>query len=431
MVIFSIFITLIFLYSLVSAKIERSILTAPIVFTGAGILALDLLPELHEWKADLPVLLHIAEAGLVLLLFTDASRTDLQLLSSIRKLPVRLLSTGMLLTILLGALCALVLFPSFSIWEAGILAAILAPTDAGLGQIIVNSPKVPMRIRQALNVEAGLNDGLSVPFLLFFIGLVVKATEDHSLSLGRFIIEQLGYGAGIGIGIGLVGGGLLALARRKEWIAESFLQLGVVALPLLCALASETAAASMFIAAFVAGLAVQVGFKEAGKHAVEFTEEWGQILNLSVFFLFGILTARRWHQFNGALVAYAVLSLTVVRMVPVAIALIGTRLSRTTVLFMGWFGPRGLASIVLALVYLEEAPNHPRTSAIELAVMVTVLLSIFAHGLSALPGISLYTSSIAHLSPDAPEFKYGRPQADVEQPPLAAATHKETTDEPR
>ena len=140
-------------------------------------------------------------------------------------------------------------------------------------------------------------------------------------------------------------------------MAESFQQLGVVALPLLCVVASEAVGASMFIAAFVAGLAVQVGFKEAGKHSVEFTEEWGQLLNLSVFFLFGLLVARDWQHFTAALVLYAVLSLTVVRMLPVAIALMGTRLSRATVLFMGWFGPRGLASIVLGLVYLEHGTH--------------------------------------------------------------------------
>ena len=171
-------------------------------------------------------------------------------------------------------------------------------------------------------------------------------------------MEQLGYGALVGVGIGLAGGWLLGWVRRKQWMAESSQQLGVVALPLLCMLASEAAAASMFIAAFVAGLAVQVGFKEAGKHSVEFTEEWGQLLNLSVFFLFGLLVARDWQQFNWSHVLYAVLSLTVVRMLPVAIALIGTRLSRATVLFMGWFGPRGLASIVLGLVYLEQGTHR-------------------------------------------------------------------------
>jgi NhaP-type Na+/H+ or K+/H+ antiporter len=177
----------------------------------------------------------------------------------------------------------------------------------------------------------------------------------------------------------------------------------VVALPLFCVLASEATGASMFIAAFVAGLAVQVGFKEAGLHSVEFAEEWGQLLNLSVFFLFGLLVARDWQDFTVAHVLYAVLSLTVVRMLPVALALIGTRLNWATVLFMGWFGPRGLASIVLGLVYLKQETHSPGEPTIRLAVMVTVLLSIFAHGLRALPGIHLYAAKIATLDASAPE----------------------------
>jgi NhaP-type Na+/H+ or K+/H+ antiporter len=406
-----IFIVLILLYSLVSKRIERTILTAPMVFAGAGMLVLFVVPSLREQQANLEVFMRAAEIGLVLLLFTDASRTDLQVLKSIRNLPARLLSVGMLLTILLGALGALVVFRQLSVLEAGILAAILAPTDAGLGQIIVNSPRVPMKIRQALNVEAGLNDGLSVPFLLFFIALAGSGAEGQEASLSIFILEQLGYGALIGVGIGLVGGLLLGLAHRKDWVAEPWQQLGLVALPLLCALASEPTGASMFIAAFVSGLAVQVGFKEAGKHSAEFTEEWGQLLNLAVFFLFGLLVAKAWPQFNQTHLLYAVLSLTVVRMLPVTIALWGTRLSRATVLFMGWFGPRGLASIVLGLVYLEHALHGEGVHTIILAVMATVFLSIFAHGLSAAPAMDIYARRIAALDASASE-REGENKAD-------------------
>ena len=341
---------------------------------------------------------------MVLLLFTDASRTDLNVLRSIGNLSIRLLSAGMLLTILFGAVAARLVLPHLSIWEAGILAAVLAPTDAGLGQIIVNSPRVPMLIRQTLNVEAGLNDGLSVPFLLFFIALAAARIEGPAASLTQFIVEQLGYGVLVGGGIGLIGGWLLDLARRREWMAESFLQIGVVALPLLCLVVSKMVNGSAFIAAFVAGLTTQIGFKEAGKHSVEFAEEWGQLLNFAVFFLFGLAALRALPQFSLALALYAVLSLTVVRMVPVAIALIGTRLSLASVVFMGWFGPRGLASIVLGLVYLEQEIHLPGEATIRLAVIGTVLLSIFAHGLSATPGIGLYQRRIASLDPAAPDF---------------------------
>lgn len=175
-----------------------------------------------------------------------------------------------------------------------------------------------------------------------------------------------------------------------------------VALPLLCALASEAVGASMFIAAFVAGLAVQIYFKKAGKHSVEFAEESGQLINLSVFFLFGLFVARAWEEFEPSHFVYAVVSLTVVRMAPVALALLGTGLSWATVLFMGWFGPRGLASIVLGLVYLQGADSAVGET-IRLAVMATVLLSIFVHGLSAKPGIGWDARAVADLGADAPE----------------------------
>ena len=404
MTLLAIFLALVLVFSLVSARVGRTILTPPILFTAAGAVVHWITAELgvHEGNAD--TFLALAEVGLVLLLFTDASRTDLRLLSNIRALPARLLGPGMLLTLVLGALAALVVFRQLTIWEAGILAAILAPTDAGLGQIIVSSPRVPLKIREALNVEAGLNDGLSVPFLLFFIALAgSELSGGTEASLHEFIWEQLGYGAIVGLAIGLVGGWLLGLAHRHHAVSAAWSQLGVVVLPLLCLVASEEVGASMFIAAFVGGLAVQVFFRQAGKHAIEFTEEWGQILNLSVFFLFGMVAARAWPQLTAAHWAYPALSLTVIRMLPVAVALLGTGLSRATVMFMGWFGPRGLASIVLALVYLEHHAEHPGESTIRLAAIATVMLSIFLHGLTARPGIDLYAKAVAKLAPSAPE----------------------------
>ena len=406
------FVALVFFHALVSGRLERTIVTAPMVFTGAGMAAFFCLPELRDRQPSLELWLQVAEAGLVLLLFTDASRTDLRVLKNIRNLPVRLLSTGMLLTVLLGALSALVVFPQFSLWEAGILAAILAPTDAGLGQIIVNTPRVPLKIRQALNVEAGLNDGLSVPFLLFFMALGGGGAAGEHTRLTQFIIEQLGGGTLVGLGIGGGGGWLLGVARRRNWMAHAWVQLGVATLPVLCLLVSERLGASMFIAAFVAGLTVQAGFKGVVKESFEFTEECGQLFNLSVFFLFGLLVARAGPQFQTRHVVYAILSLTVVRLLPVAIALIGTRLSRATILFMGWFGPRGLASIVLGLVYLEQHTHQAGESTIRLAVMATVLLSIFAHGLSALPGMDLFARTLRALPPAAPELEAQAP-ADI------------------
>lgn len=398
-----VFFAVLFVYSLASRRLERTVVTAPIVFTVAGMLMFPSLAGILRAGGTPNILLHVAEIGLVLLLFTDASRTDLKVLHSIRNLPARLLSTGMLLTILLGAVVGKLVFPQLSIWEAGILSAILAPTDAGLGQIVVTSPRVPVRIRQALNVEAGLNDGLSVPFLLLFAALSVAHIHGPGRSLVHFIVGQLGIGVLVGLAIGLPGGWLLDMAYRAKWMTEPYRQIGVVTLPLLCLLVSDLTGASMFIASFVAGLAVQIRFKEAGQHSVEFAEEWGQFVNLGVFFLFGMAVVRDWSRLTMASWGYALLSLTVVRMVPVAVALIGTHLSAASVVFMGWFGPRGLSSIVLGLVYLEQQVHMPGEHPLRYAITATVAMSIFAHGLTAVPGIDLYARRVALLDPATPE----------------------------
>jgi NhaP-type Na+/H+ or K+/H+ antiporter len=403
MILISIFTFLVFIYSLLSKKLEKTVITAPILFCAAGILIYFYNPVREEMSIDMKNLLTIAEVGLVMTLFTDASHVNGKILKRNKYMPVRLLTTGLLLTIVFGTLAALVVFSKLNIWEAGILAAILAPTDAGLGQVIVNSPKVPERIRQSLNVEAGLNDGISVPFLMFFIALSLSGSEGAGSVLTRFVLEQLGLGTLVGIAIGFFGGILLAIASRKEWMSASMQQLGLISLPFFCVLVSEPIGASMFIAAFVAGLAVQIKYKEAAVHSVEFTEGWGQLLNYFVFFLFGLFVARVWGNFDFTMVIYAVISLTIVRMIPVAIALKGLKLSKYTILFMGWFGPRGLASIVLGLVYLEQETNSGGESIVKLAVMVAVLLSIFAHGLTTLPGINLYAKKLATLDEKSPE----------------------------
>lgn len=401
MVISSVFVILVLFYSLISDRLKKTIVTPPILFAVAGILLVLAVPGLREMEVERESFLLLAETGLVMLLFTDASHIDFKNLRSREKLSIRLLSIGMLLTILLGAMAARLIFPQLSLWEAGILAAILAPTDAGLGQVIVQSSRVPLSIRQSLDVEAGLNDGLSVPFLLFFIDVSQKGIDGGGAIFGRFVFEQLGLGALAGGAIGLIGGALLGLAHRKGWMAKSVQQLGLVTLPILCILACKPVGGSMFIAAYIAGMTVKIGFNDAGAHCTEFTEGWGQLFDYFIFFFFGLIVVFSFRHFSFAHVLYAILSLTVVRMLPVALAMIGTRLSSATVLFMGWFGPRGLASIVLGLVFLEAEASLPGEETIKLAVIVTVMLSIIAHGFSALPGINWYERKVKALDGNA------------------------------
>lgn len=404
MVITAIFVAILFAYALVSKKLEKTPFTAPIIFTAAGA-ATQLFLAQAQMQAPVDrigqdIFLKIAELGLVLLLFIDGSRISYDFKGGLFSLPGRLLSAGMLLTILFGLIAALLLFGELSVWEAGILAAVLAPTDAGLGQAIVSNKKVPRKIREALNVEAGLNDGLSVPFLLFFIAMAEGSSEASFL---KFFVEQFGYGCAIGIVVGMGGSELYRFARTNDWMSPECRQIAFAALPIMCMIASEATGASMFIAAFVAGLAVRRKGEDSIPHqSATFAEHWGQLINLAVFFLFGILAAGQLPNLKPIHFVYAALSLTVVRMLPVAIALSGTRLTPATIGFMGWFGPRGLASIVLGLVYLEHT-GEVHEAIIHLCVVATVFTSILMHGFTAKPGSDRYAARVARLPPTAPE----------------------------
>jgi len=230
------------------------------------------------------------------------------------------------------------------------------------------------------------------------------ASSEGGVSLTGFIGEQLGYGVLIGAAVGLGGGRLLQRATRAPKVSPPFIPRAVVMLPVFCMIVSDALGASMFIAAFVAGLALQSTFPRARGHAVDFAEQWGQLFNLSVFFLFGLLVDRVGGQLGLIHFAYAALSLTVVRMLPVAVSLAGSALSGPTKLFMGWFGPRGLASIVLGLVVAHHEIGTAGEPTIHQAVVATVLLSIVLHGLSAQRGISWYESRVAALPKGAPEI---------------------------
>jgi NhaP-type Na+/H+ or K+/H+ antiporter len=401
----AIFIILIFLFTLVSKRIERTIITAPMIFTIGGVGVHLLLPKLAELETHNETILLIAELTLALLLFTDATHIDLHKLLKETTLPLRLLGIGMPLTILAGTITAKLLFPDFPIWEAALLAVILSPTDAGLGQVVVKSRLVPDRIRQALGVEAGLNDGLTMPFFSLFIGLAVALETYPPGSWVIYTVEQIGFGFMVGLVTGWAGGWLLGEAEKRGWIQNPLLQLGLLALALSCYGAAGLIGGNGFIAAFIGGLLVKRGFEDARSHAADFSEAWGQLLNFFVFFIFGMIAAAIIPGTDGVIFLFAVLSLTIIRMLPVGIAMIGTRLNVATVMFLGWFGPRGLASIVLGLIFLEREAHLSSETLIIKAVTATVLLSIFAHGVTALPGMKWYARKVEELDEDAPEVQ--------------------------
>ena len=401
-----VFAAVVFAFALVSRRLEGTVLTAPIVFVAAGAILGPAGFELVKFGLDDHTVLLLAEITLALVLFTDAARINLSALRQSEGLPIRLLGIGMPLTIGLGTFVAALLLTDFTFWEAAIVGTVLAPTDAALGQAVVNNPRVPVRVRQALNVEAGLNDGLSVPFLALFLTLAVAEEELQPASYWiRFATEQIGRGALVGVGVGLVGGWLVSRASQRGRMTDSFQRLALLALALIAWALADQIGGNGFIAAFVGGLAVGPTVERVGERLIRFTEAEGQLLNLSVFFIFGVLVIGLLQPLSWEVILYALLSLSVIRMLPVGISLIGTHLRSISVLFMGWFGPRGLASIVLGLIVVEEAPMLGGRDQIEAVVALTVLLSVLLHGVTAAPLSAMYARQVEGMAGDAPEKK--------------------------
>jgi NhaP-type Na+/H+ or K+/H+ antiporter len=393
-----------FAFGLLSRRIEGTVVSAAMVFVTVGLVAgwtglVELGSATHaEPTTAREAVFLVAELALVLLLFTDAARIDVRHVRA-DVLPRRLLLIGLPLTIGLGTLVALALFTNLAAWECAIIAAVLAPTDAALGKAVVSSPLVPLRVRESLNVESGLNDGGSVPFLMLFIALAAQheGLEDGWL---RFTAEQIGYGAAIGVAVGAAGAAALRWAAARQWTTTAFERLGLAALAIVAWYAAGEAGGNGFIAAFVGGGAAGMVAGPMRERLLDFAEEEGELLNLAVFVIFGIFATEALGDVTWQTLAYAVLSLTVIRMVPVALAVIGLGLRPATVLFLGWFGPRGLASIILALVVVEEEPALAGLDGIFAAVTVTVLLSVYAHGATAAP----LTRRYARLA-EAPEHR--------------------------
>ncbi|PYE84656.1 cation:proton antiporter [Pseudoroseicyclus aestuarii] len=402
----------VFLFALISRRGESGSLTGPMVFTLFGLLigeaGLDLvaLPIRNEGINLL------AEITLVLALFTDAARIDVTRLTREHDLPFRMLGIGLPLTMILGTLVAWWLFPGLGLWPAAVLGVILAPTDAALGQAVVSNDKVPQRIRQGLNVESGLNDGLAFPVLLIVLSLAFEASETRGATgWGLFVLRQVGFGPLAGLAVGLIGARLVEACARRGWMNETFLQISVLSLALLAWAGAELVEGNGFIAAFAAGAAVASRSRRILDAIEDFGETEGQLLSLIVFLLLGaILLPQALPDLSWRHLVYGALSLTVIRMLPVALSLVGTRMLPATVAFLGWFGPRGLASILYLLLILEGDALPETATDILPAVLVTVLLSVVLHGASAAPLSRAYGRYIAARpdsgSEDRPVFPF-------------------------
>jgi NhaP-type Na+/H+ or K+/H+ antiporter len=405
------------LYAVLSRRLAASVLSAPIYFLGIGaIFGLLGVVDMAPGELSLGIL---AEATLTVVLFTDASSIEIGQLRAGWKIPARLLSVGLVLTIVAGVLAAIPIFPGLPIAEALILAVCLAPTDAALGLPVVVDQRVPGRIRQALNVESGLNDGICVPLLFVALALALaeggEATPSAAL-LG--VVEELAAGVLAGLVIGGLGAYAARLGRRAGTMGAAWGQM----VPLAAAVGAYGLAVPLggsgFIAAFVGGAAFGILGRrwaesaepaaEVESHPNELLEVLGSLLTAATFLAFGagilipLLGAVRPEH-----IVYAVLSLTAIRMLPVALSLIRSRARPPTVAFIGWFGPRGLASIVFAVIVLEEAPGLAGLETITVTVAITVFLSVVAHGLSAWPLAGRYGAWFVREAAASPELMEG------------------------
>ena len=370
----------------ISQRLSGTPITPAMVFVAIGLLVGPEALGGIDVESSSETVRTLAEATLAMVLFCDASRVDLRQLRPDVGVPVRLLGIGLPLTIALGTVVGAVMFDQLTIEEAVILAVVLAPTDAALGQAVVTEPRLPRRIRQGLNVESGLNDGICVPLLFAAVAVADVGSEiSEGRSTATLLLEEIGYGVVGGVVGGLVVAAIVIYAGRRKLIAGPWLEVIPAAGALLAYGTASGLGGSGFIAAFVAGIVFRLALGRDPGQVNDFSEKLGNVLNGATFVLFGaILLGPALAELSWRLALFAVLSLTLVRMLPVAIAMLGTRAKAPTVGFLGWFGPRGLASIVFAVIVVEES-NLPHENLIVLAIYLTVGLSVFAHGISAAP----------------------------------------------
>ncbi|NWK55499.1 sodium:proton antiporter [Verrucomicrobiaceae bacterium N1E253] len=389
---------LVFLFGLVSAVASRSPVTAPMFFVAVGVLAGPLGFAWYEAETDSESVQVIAELTLMLILFTDASLIDLRALKREYKIPLRLLGIGLPLTMLAGFLIGQCLFPGMALPLIAVMAFMLSPTDAALGQAVVASEVVPASVRDSIGVESGLNDGIALPPILACmaaIGAGVDSTLDFGY-WGGFALKQLFYGPLVGAAVGLIGGRLVDGAVKRGWMTSVFQRLTSISLALVSYALAEKVGGNGFIAAFFGGLMLGTSTRVVRERLQEFGEAEGQLLSLFVFLIFGaVLVPIAWEHWSWMSLLYAVLSLTVIRMVPVLVSLLGAnlepgrRIDWASIGFIAWFGPRGIASVLYMLMFvgvLGRDGYEPMLS----VVILTVFLSVFAHGLSAVPLSSLY-----------------------------------------
>lgn len=392
------------LFAGVSGRLAGTPLTAPMTFVGLGLLLGDVGLDVMRSSMSLETVRVLSEVTLALVLFADASAIRTRALFREAGPPVRLLGLALPMTIALGALLAWLVVPGLEASTAVLLAVLLAPTDAALGQVVVADRRLPSRLRQGLNVESGLNDGICVP-LLFAALALTELQEGLSLDseVAVDLVAEVGVAAVVGVVVALASAGVASAATRKGWTDSGWAQVMPLAAVALAYAATVTLGGSGFIAAFVAGLLHGwLRGADVAHQTTRLLEEVGGLASAVTFFAFGaVAVGATVPSLDVATVVYAVLSLTVVRMLPVAVAFLGSGAALPTVLFAGWFGPRGLATIVFALTVLERSDLDGVALVAQVAT-VTVLLSVLAHGLTAAPLTNRYAAWFARTDHPVP-----------------------------
>ncbi|MEX0317543.1 MAG: cation:proton antiporter [Ruegeria sp.] len=380
-------------YCLMAVRLSRTIVTAPMLFLalGVGLSETGLLPA-----EGIEELLHpIAEVALIVLLFLDAAQTDLGLLKKRHIWPQRMLLLGLPLAILLGALAAWAIVPGWSLLMAALAAAILSPTDAALGQPVVTNPDVPLRPRRALIVESGLNDGLALPAILLLAAVVAHDMTHSSTDWLLFGAKQVVLGPLAGATVGLVGGWALLQAKSLSSTSEAYEGIAAIAMAGGAYLLAGLVGGNGFISAFAAGLCFGNVVKGRCKFVYEFTEGDGQILAWAAFLLIGAgLVPEAVAHLTWPMLVLILASLFVVRPLAIWVSLIGTDASALTRVFFGWFGPRGLATALFALLVLETLPHGFQDEVLHLAINA-VWISAVLHGITAAPAARWYGKMIA------------------------------------
>lgn len=385
----------IMVYSSVAGAVERRWVSGPIVFTCFGLLVGPAGFALLDWETDRELIRNLAEVTLAMVLFTDAAGADVRVLKNISKVPARLLLVGLPLTIALGFAVGAVLIDSPSLFAIAVLATILAPTDAALGKAVITNEAVPDEVRQSLNVESGLNDGICVPVLLLFLALALDTAGDMGpLPLAaKLVFEQIGIGLAVGLVLTFNAVRLLKYARYRQWLTKTWTQIPIFALALSCFSVAQYLGGSGFIAAFSGGLLMAFMEKDLSKKVKEeyllTSEGAGDTLALITWVTFGAaVVGQAIGYFSWTILLYSFLSLTVIRMLPVFLCLTGSGIDTEGKLFIGWFGPRGLASIVFAVMVVNS--ELPDSGPLAMTVVCTIVLSIVAHGVTANPWAQAY-----------------------------------------